>query len=244
MPCFSEGIFMNSFTRFAGVIAALGLAQLASATPTLQLYQSGYSNGQGGEFTVIAPSLGVPAGYSPSATLTIGSTLGFQTFCVQAGQDDVYFTPGNTYTFGISNQILGGSMDPRTLNSSVAYLYSQFAQGTLAGYDYTNASGNRNADAGILQNEIWYLENELPQGTTSLGSFNVLSDLALMPVSGGNFGVQVLNLWDANGGPAQNQLVYTGGNVPDNGTTALLIGASLLALVLVSRGLKARSTAK
>ena len=224
-------------------IAAFGIAQVASANPTLQLYQSSYSNGSGGEFTVIAPSLGVPAGYAASATLDIGSTLGFQTFCVQAGTDDVTFNPGSTYTFSVSNQIMGGPSDPRTLDSSVAFLYSQFAQGALGGYDYSG--GNRNADAGILQNEIWFLEGE--GGTQASGAgfgSDLLADLSLMPGSGGNFGVEVLNLWDANGGPAQNQLVYTGNSVPDNGTTALLIGISLLGIVFVSRKLKNRGNAK
>jgi len=50
--------------------------------------------------------------------------------------------------------------------------------------------------------------------------------------------VGVLNLWDDNNNPAQDQLILTRG-VPDGGTTVMLLGAALSVLGMARRFLKA-----
>jgi hypothetical protein len=237
-------------------IAALGVSKVASSQ-TLTLYagpgwgganNNHFQNGDGGEFTAVSSTLH-PNGYAATTLGTFaGQAGGFETFCVQAGSDDVTFNPGGTYNYAISEQIKApgvvGSPDPRTLKESVAWLYSQFAQGTLVGYDFSNSLGQRYADAGILQNEIWYLEGEISnpgsnQYATDLGnnSISLTADATL-----DQFHVEVLNLTDGNGAAVQNQLVYNnrgfsnnGTPVPDNGLTIALIGVSFLGLAIFRR---------
>ena len=126
------------------LIAAVFCAASAGFADTITLYAGpGYSgangnpyqNGQGGEFTAIT-SAGVPVGYSSLATYTLGGTgqTGFQTFCVEGGNNDVYFTPGTQYTYQISDQIKGGPKGTLDLTVGAAWLYSQFATGQLTNY--------------------------------------------------------------------------------------------------------------
>ena len=103
-------------------------------------YGSAHYN-DGGEFRIIGPS----------------SSYDFETFCLER---DEYFTPGNQYyVTSISNIAeLGGvntnSGDP--LDDRTAWLYLMFRTNPSAiGYD------NSVADAGALQQVIWYLEQEL-----------------------------------------------------------------------------------
>lgn len=205
-----------------------------------------YQNGQGGEFTAIT-SGGVPAGYSSLATYTLGGTgqTGFQTFCVEGGKDDVYFTPGHLYTYGTSDQIKGGPMGTLDLTVGVAWLYSRFATGQLGGY---YAAANRNALAGDLQNAFWTLENE--QATPLAGWVNSLLvgqfgnqatwSQSVLSSGNGDYGVKVMNLWDAQGAPAQNQLIYTGSAVPDSCLTLGLLGATFAGLALIKRRVSVR----
>jgi hypothetical protein len=108
----------------------------------------------------------------------------------------------------------------------VAYLYSQFAAGTLSGYDYTYGGG-RVASAGTLQQAIWYLLGEYQEGAQLTGF--ALTDLQ-------NSGIAQANWTDAaNGaygvadmvlgtpGAAQDQLVMV---VPE--PTTMIAGALLL----------------
>jgi hypothetical protein len=135
-----------------------------------------YQYGDGGEFTALSSSLGVPAGYSSLATFTmttgssgyslpggdgatsIGDTpfvgqTGFETFCLE-DQVDFYVGQSYNYTEGYAIQQTGGS-----LTVGAAWLYEQFATGQLKGYDYTDAA-TRLTDAGELQSTLWYLEGE------------------------------------------------------------------------------------
>jgi hypothetical protein len=200
----------------------------------------------GGEFTALTtglPGSQVPVGYAAPATLLVGSTLGFETFCIEDGVD---FSVGQTYNFtqGTAIQQTGGQ-----LSEGVAWLYMEFATGQLSGYDYYNAA-NRLTDAGELQATMWYLQGEPADGgdaynglggdpftTLVVNHFGSLS-AAMAPVtSTTDFGVQVMELTDRNTGAyAQDQLIYTG--VPDSGTTVLMIGVSLCALALFKRRLK------
>jgi hypothetical protein len=232
-------------------IAALGLSQAAKAGQTLVLdLNTPYQNGDGGEFKAldngsVGGTFALHGYASTTSTGASGALTSFDTFCVQDGADDVTFSPGTKYGYSVSPNILGGPLDPRALNQGVEWLYMEFATGKLAGYDFSNSSGQRWTDAGELQNEIWFLEGEI----SSAGASNPFAaDLAAAGTLSGNYGVEVLNLWVINSdgvatGPAQNQLIYNNGgfggngnpNVPDNGMTIALLGVSFLGLALFRR---------
>lgn len=206
----------------------------ASLQITLTQNTSQYSYGNGGEFrasgTVISgvnPSL---AGYNKSSSdNTAGTVSGnayFQTFCIETSE---YFSPGVTYNVTVSDRAMYGSQPPNgdPLSIGTAWLYSQFAAGTLSTYNYTYGAG-RVADAGDLQKAIWWLEGEsggvknsfitLAEG--ALGK----NDTTIKYDANGAYGVVVLNLWDVNTGAAdQDQLMV----VPEPTT---VIAALLLAL--------------
>jgi hypothetical protein len=83
--------------------------------------------------------------------------------------------------------------------------------------------------ASSILNDQYYLLALTTLGSSTIGSAN-----------NGDYGVDILELTDGNGNPAQNQLVLTGttphGNdlpVPDNYTTVIWFGASLGGLILI-----------
>ena len=155
-------------TVLCGALCSL-LAMVSStmAAPTVKLEAGLYQSGSGGEFKATVMSGGLPGN-------SVGST--WQTFCVERNE---YISLGNTYyavvnTAAVSGGVGGGSPDP--LDPRTAWLYDQFLNGTLAGYDYSTVSGRTNS-AGALQNAIWYIEEEitsLPSGlaTTFYGEAN------------------------------------------------------------------------
>ena len=140
-----------------------------------------------------------------------------------------------------------------------AYLYQQFALGTLAHYDYSPA--NRLTDAGLLQAALWYFEggqsySGFPSGITGnqyyTDALNYVeglgygaTELTNSVTSEGEFGVEIMNLTaTSGGGAAQNQLVYLGGGsgltddnppVPDGGATLALLGVSLAGVAVFYR---------
>lgn len=241
-------------TLFASVLTALALsAASVSYGNTVVLYagpaysgnnSNPYQNGQGGEFTAIT-SNGIPAGYNSLAKYTNANGLtGFETFCVEGGKNDVYFTPGVTYNYVTSDQIKGGPMGTLDLTVGVAYLYSQFATGQLSGY----FSGNRYTNAGALQNAFWTLEGESSAPiagwiqTLLVGQFGSIANATLSVIQNAyDYDVQVMNITNAAGASAQNQLIYTGRPVPDGGLTIVLLGISFLGLALFKRQFGSRA---
>ena len=153
---------------------------------------------------------------------------------------------GNTYLAelnlkAVNGGVGGGSPDP--LSIGAAWLYKQFAEGNLVGYDYNNNTpAGRAGSAALLQEAIWWLEDEI----TTLSGFNpFLAQLSWMsnpkadynPSTAG-FNVRVINMWgaDANGNidknqPKQDMLVY----LPDGGMTLVLLGAGLLGVAAIRR---------
>jgi len=215
----------------AGVLAVPSLQ--AGMQVSLLQNTSQYSSGSGGEFRAVDvgnPSLLSainPNAYSgqTSGTDSLGRFY-FQTFCIEYNE---HFNPGGTYDASISpnamygNQPTGG--DPVSIGT--AWLYSQFARGTLAGYNYTYGTG-RSATAGALQNVIWWLENE-PVGVVDPGIGNVFRNAVLAQFgsyaaaiadANGAWGVRALNLGQP--GYVQDQLVI----VPE--PTTVIAGALLL----------------
>lgn len=114
----------------------------------------------------------------------------------------------------------GDPLDQRT-----AYLYSQFRGGTLAGYNYgINGSGDP-ASANLLQNAIWYFEQE-NVGNQSTNPFVIAANNAVNSGQWSGLGnVRVVNLFYENGSRAQDQLTL----VPEPSTLALL-GSGVAAL--------------
>lgn len=186
----------------------------------------------------------------------VGQT-GFETFCVE---DDVNFYVGYSYSYseGYAIQQTGGF-----LTAGTAWLYQQFATGQLAGYDYTNStpSNTRIDDAGELQSTLWALQGEptdpsvYPNPTpannqflnlveehfgggnspTDLSNGLILAKANITNASEDPYDVEVLELSNSSG-IAQDQLIYNGPHhVPDTSATIGLLGASLLALVLIKR---------
>ena len=166
-----------------------GCAPAKAATAVL--VQGAYSYGDGGEFD--------------ASTTANGD---FVTFCVQSGVD---FYPGTPYGYNLTQVDSQGQ--PLTLGA--AYLYSQFALGTLAGYDYADPVV-RKADAGLLQAAIWGYQNQaVPQGygyaqpTADADAFVALvqaqlGDRATQP-SDGAYGVDIMQMYSGST-PAQAQL--------------------------------------
>ena len=117
------------------------------------LNESAYTFDVGGEFSANTTQ-NFLGNYSPSAL--VGTA--FQTFCIETTVD---FIPGDLYTYNLS------SVDSRgvALTEGAAYLYYEFAKGTLANYNYTDPT-IRKADAGALEAALWWF-----QGNQTYGGF-------------------------------------------------------------------------
>ncbi len=186
------------------------LASINAIASTIVLTQNADSYGDGGQFT---------------ATTSDNGT--FQTFCVDTSH---YFTPGGTYNYTIgNNQTYDGSGN--YLTAGTAYLYSQFLGNTLPGF-----TENAN-DAGLLQDTIWGLQNELTTDFDSSNPFyvDILNEFGSIASaqtnSAGSYGVSVMYLTDDDNNICQSQLIETK-TVPDSSNTfalALFGGVSLVA---------------
>ena len=172
-------------------------------------------------------------GYAPETIYNAGHpNTGFETFCVEINE---HFTPGSSYYYGISQGAINGGVsggNPDPISKGTAWLYMNFATGTLAaqGYDYSTGAGG-NASAAALQATIWWLEGEGtdPGNIFSIAVTNQFGNATnAMLDANGLYGVGVLNLWaDSNHTQfAQDQLML----VPDGGSTVMLLGLGLLGL--------------
>jgi len=199
-----------------------------------------YFAGSGGEFTVQfksdagVPSIGEQAiidGYDANAK--IGNAI--QVFCLEL---DTYISVPSDYVYSIDNQVLAKT---KAIAKGTDYLYSQFAQGLLADYDFGSPAPGaaRATDAQILQKAIWYSQGfNIDPGsnkfiTAAMGyyGFGIASDLRMD--SGNALGTKALNLYTAAGTDKQSQAVWQ--RVPDGGSTVALLGLGLGVLAFLSR---------
>ena len=140
--------------------------------------------------------------HSPSGgefVMTPDTGTAFNTFCIERTQ---YINVGGTYYYQIANQSDGGINGPAPVSIGTAWLYNNFLNGTLSGFSGTTSQQTD------LQNAIWYCQGELSSivnnpyinlAQTSLNE-NLLAN------GNGAYGVDVWNLFDANGNECQSQL--------------------------------------
>lgn len=228
------------------LVLVVGVAALAVFLPnasalTMQATMNlgSRQSGNGGEFNASSPDF-VPATMGYAAATTYNG--GFETFCVEGNE---YFSPGSTYYYAISQGAVNGGIsggNPDPISKGTAWLYLNFAQGTLAGYNYTPGAGG-NASAAALQATIWWLEGEGANPNNTFSTL-VMGLTGYLDDNNGYYGVGVLNLWAdrAHTQFAQDQLILIP-DVPDGGTTAMLLGLGLLGLFLFNRKVSQRQAA-
>jgi len=185
----------------AGIFAAscLGMTRAAEAgtleTTTNDSDSGGYTGLYGGgEFAVVTFSLG-PTLDPLGSGVQVNSYI-FQTFCLEANERMIF---GQTLDFTVDTTANaggfgGGSPDP--LDSRTAYLFTQFWNGTLSGYNYTLGTGRMDS-ATALQLAIWKLEDEL--GTSSLQDAYDSNSLAQSFVSAADSAVASGGSWFGKG---------------------------------------------
>jgi hypothetical protein len=182
------------------VVCAFVAAPVLADTVT---FKNGYGIWQtelGGEFT-LDPSTGlewVLSYYAPAAK-DQGTNGTFQTFCLEAFEH-VYSNA--TYTAVLNDKAINGGVgaagDP--LSVGAAWLYYEFAKGTLTGYDYSDTGVGREPSADALQKAIWALEEEsggsinTTYNTMLVGKFGTIANAKLDNM--GQYGVKVLNLYE------------------------------------------------
>lgn len=227
------------------LFAAMQITLMDNGSTSGQVYNlsTEYSYGNGGEFRAVgnsgsgsldsivnwsayaATTQGTVGSAADAGTWGYGSGLAvngnryFQTFCTELQEE---YTPGGTYTISSvgNNALYNGTGHPVPITMGVAYLYSQFAAGTLVGYNYTYGSG-RSGTAWDLQNAIWTLLGEQSTPLAAWVATDLSSIANVNAAANGAFGAADLTLGGA--GQNQDQLVMV---VPE--ATTMIAGALLL----------------
>lgn len=253
---------MKTSKRYLSLVMVASLVMtLALQANTLRIDRvSGYYSGGGGEFTLVPTDSGdlnpIVGDYHPSATHTYTSgpmqgLTGIQSFCVEIGET---LSIPNEYNYKLNTgAIKGGMAVIDTVSVGSGFIYSQFAQGSLPGYDYSPGSG-RSASAAVLQEAVWFFEGEIslpnplsnPFITAAASEFGSVANSQLDSFFDGvnlvkavDYGVGAINMGPAPTYPRQDQLFWTEGGfkVPDGGTSMILLGLALSSFALMRRSI-------
>jgi hypothetical protein len=177
-------------------------------------------------------------------TIVVDETTSFVSFCLQQTE---YINFVNAFNVdSISNYAIsdpasrGGDAEGKDyLSAQTAFLYTQFREGTLSGYDY--GGPDRWKSANDLQYAIWMFEQEIP--TISSNPFVMLANTAISLGTWSGLGdVGVMNL-SRNGVEAQDQLMLVPGRditeVPE--PASLILFGSGVSLAAMARRRQRRS---
>lgn len=229
-------------------LATTVLAGLSASAGLVTVYDNPYRSGRGGEFTFV----GTPylANYDLKATVDLNGAAapgrGFQTFCMELSEGLALNAAGTTYAYVESDRARDGSVGPvgDPLSKGAAWLYAQFADGVLPGYNYLGTAAQRRVSAGLLQAAFWMLEGEMTDNLSntylSMAATHFGSLSSAESDNNGLFGVRVLNMYTANtdGSPnlaQRRQDVLVRVPVSDNGATVSMLGMGLLMAVAMVR---------
>lgn len=219
---------MKKLLTLAALAGILASNALAFEVDVNRPNPPGWFTVPGGEFTVTAhnpPDAAFNAIYNNYVPATqLGG--GFQTFCLD-----------------LNTAALGNPENATLVNSGVAsgtaLLYSEFARGTLGGYNY---GAGRAGSAAELQAAIWYLQGSSLAHINALGgvfgSFTGATDMFVMDAAGasGTYGVEQLHLSLLTGATSQPMLALV--NIPDGGSTIMLLGFALSGFGLIARRIR------
>jgi hypothetical protein len=246
--------------KFMGkIILTLALVILAAPGLMAGTIHTGnfgpYQFGRGGEFTVNSQGFDFSlslSGYVANVTkfLDNGNNpnifgLTFQTFCLERHEG---ITKGATYEGTVNDAaVFGGVGGADPVSIGTAFLYKNFAETTLAGYDYTNPgrSDAAGSSADLLQQAIWCLEDEVACDATN--TFYLLavaqfgSDAGAKADNAGAYTVKAINLWAGLPHDVENarqDILVNIVQVPDGGLTLMLLGMGLTGVGVLSRKFK------
>ena len=208
------------------LVVFLALSSSVMAAPTIRVDKGSYQSGSGGEFQITVTNAGI-------AGQPVGSV--FQSFCLEKNE---YINFGKSYYVNVNDKAMlggvgGGSPDP--LDSRSAWLYNEFLNHTLTGYDYSTTAA-RKSSAGALQKALWYLENEVTSVSGLAQSFVNLANTSDWYANNTIGNIRVMNLYkDADMTQhAQDLLV----RVPAPGAVMLVgLGTSLVGYLRRRRSL-------
>ena len=170
-------------------------------------------------------------------TIVVDAATSFVSFCLQRTE---YINFSNAFNvdaispYAVSDPVSNGgdALGRDYLSAQTAFLYTEFRQGTLTGYNYSGP--NHATSANSLQYAIWMFEQEL--ATIPSNPFVMLANNAISLGTWSGIGnVRVMNL-SLNGVEAQDQLMLVPGRditeVPEPASLILFgSGASLAAMV-------------
>jgi len=180
---------MKSFARALTVLVIVaGTSGIVLGVPTIKIQGGPYQAGSGGEFMITVMTPGIPGN-------AVGKT--YPSFCIERNE---YIRLGKTYYAVVSTKARkggAGGPHPDPLDPRTAWLYNEFLNGTLPGYDFEDDDIGRKTSAAALQKAIWYLEEEIssvPSGSLA-ESFVQLAEASDWYQSGQIGNIRVLNLY-------------------------------------------------